>query len=144
MYIYFMSNKQINSQDQWGLVPTELVSETIKLASYDNLLLELIGDATKKKVLDYGCGPGILLAALQAKKAEVYGFDISPEMIAQAQKYIAPTSLYTNFNQVNNMQFDVVICNLVLCIINEQEVERVLKNIAQVLKKRCLCLHWFL
>jgi trans-aconitate 2-methyltransferase len=50
-------------------------------------LIERIGAAAPRRVVDLGCGPGTLtqLLATRWPQAEVVGFDSSPEMIAQAQ-----------------------------------------------------------
>lgn len=129
-----MSNIHIKKQDQWGEASEELSGEVIKLASYDTLLLEVLGDIKEKKILDYGCGPGVLLSELDSRGADAYGFDISEELINKAKEILPPYRLSTdlNFNSKNN--FDVVICNLVLCIVEEAEVENILSNIKKLIK----------
>ncbi len=47
-----------------------------------------LGDVQGLKILDAGCGPGILASYLISKGAIVTGFDISPQMIALARKRI--------------------------------------------------------
>ncbi|MBF0207881.1 MAG: class I SAM-dependent methyltransferase [Oligoflexia bacterium] len=44
------------------------------------------GEISGSKILDAGCGPGILSSYLVKHGAEVTGFDISPKMIALASK----------------------------------------------------------
>ena len=127
-----MSNKHIEKQDQWSKASAELSEEVIKLASYDTLLLEILGDIKKKKILDYGCGPGILLKELDSRGADVYGFDISEELINKATEILPPHKLSTDLNL--KMNVDVVICNLVLCIVEEAEVNNILLNIKELIK----------
>ena len=46
----------------------ELQNENIKLKSYDNTIISALGDITNKKILDYGCGPGVLVSVLKNSK----------------------------------------------------------------------------
>ena len=48
-------------------------------------MLELAGDVDGHRVLDAGCGPGFLAAALRARGAQVTGFDASPAMVDLAR-----------------------------------------------------------
>ena len=48
-------------------------------------MLELAGDVDGRRVLDVGCGSGILFSTLQAKGARVTGFDASPAMVELAR-----------------------------------------------------------
>jgi len=127
-----MSNKHIQQQDQWGEASSELSSEVIKLASYDRLLLKKLGDLVGVKILDYGCGPGVLLKELNLKGANAYGFDVSEKLIIEARKQLSSSRLFTTLDFKNN--FDVIICNLVLCIVDETEVEKIMNNVSKLLK----------
>ena len=44
--------KGVFDQDKWSLVANELKAENLKLASYDNTLIPLLGDIKGKKILD--------------------------------------------------------------------------------------------
>ena len=76
-----MCTKHISQQDQRWLVSTELEQEMIKLASYDTKLVEIIWDVRWKRILDYGCGTWALCYELLQQWADVYGYDISTDMI---------------------------------------------------------------
>ena len=53
-----------------------------------NLILDLGGISSGKKVLDVACGTGVLFPDYLARGAEVVGIDISPEMVKiAAEKY---------------------------------------------------------
>ena len=55
-------------------------------AHYDRpAMLNLIGDASGRRVLDVGCGPGLYAEELIARGALVTGFDSSPEMVSLAR-----------------------------------------------------------
>ena len=49
------------------------------------LILELIGDVSGRRVLDIGCGDGDLAADLWQRGAKVVGIDVSDVMIAAAE-----------------------------------------------------------
>lgn len=48
--------------------------------------LSLVSDPRGQRVLDVGCGPGIYAQQLLARGAKVTGLDVSPAMLAQAQR----------------------------------------------------------
>ncbi len=124
----------IAQEDQWHLVVNQLEAENLKLASYDHTLLSELGNIAGKKVLDYGCGPGVLLVALKNLGAEVLGFDINPEMVEKAGLKIGKENVYSNLNAFADNSFDVIICNLVLCIVSEEEAQNIVKQIKRLLK----------
>src|SRR3989344_7585328 len=129
-----MGNKLISEETEWSRVSKELKAEQLKLASYDNTLIPLLGKIKAKKILDYGGGPGVLAFALQKLGAEIKEFDISPDMRKQAAQKIGSENIYDTFNKIPKNKFDVVICNLVLCIVSQEEVRRMVQNIKRVLK----------
>jgi SAM-dependent methyltransferase len=49
-------------------------------------MIGLAGDVDGRRVLDAGCGSGLLSAALRAKGAVVTGFDASPAMVELARE----------------------------------------------------------
>ena len=53
--------------------------------SQEDLVLELLDNA-KGKLLDIGCGNGSLIFRGRTKFNEIYGIDISPTRIEEAQK----------------------------------------------------------
>lgn len=56
-----------------------------------DLVLRLAGPAPGAKVLDLGCGPGVLLAPFAEAGCEVYGVDSSRQMLALAERRV-PTA----------------------------------------------------
>lgn len=129
------SKKLVAEQKEWGVVAKELESENLKLASYDNTLMSAIGDIKDKKVLDYGAGPGVLALGLQKMGADVKVWDINNEMRDKAGAKIGSENIYSDISQVPQNFFDIVICNLVLCIVPEDEVKNIVKNIKAVLNE---------
>jgi SAM-dependent methyltransferase len=79
----------------WGKRTAEAYAELGPQRHLDILLPEipeLLGDVGDLRVLDFGCGPGRVPAALaEAGAAEVVGLDESPEMIDMANR-IAQTT----------------------------------------------------
>ena len=126
--------KQVEEQSKWGRVADELEAEDLKLQSYDKTLLELLGNLDDKAVLDYGAGPGVLALTLSKLGANVKVYDLSEEMQTLAGEKIGNENVYKTHSQIPNSCFDYVICNLVMCIVEEQEVANISRNIKAALK----------
>lgn len=134
-----MANKKQNMivarQEEWNKVLQDLDSENLKLMSYDNTLVPLLGDVRDKNILDYGAGPGVLALALSRHGADVKVWDINPDMREKAAKKIGKENVYASLEEIHRNAFDFLICNLVLCIVPEHEVRNIVKNIASLLNE---------
>lgn len=124
-----MIKKLISEETEWSRVSEELKAEQLKLASYDNTLVPFLGKIKSKKILDYGGGPGVLVLALKKLGADVKEYDISEDMRKQASQKIGKENIYDRVEDIPKNNFDFVICNLVLCIVSEDEVKKIAKNI---------------
>ena len=104
---------------KWGEVKEHLEAEKLKLASYDNTLLQLIGNIEKnvveeqRNVLDYGAGPGVLAYALQQLGVIVKVFDIDPEMRTKAAEKVGQENVYTSTVAIpsNNFAYKLAVFN---------------------------------
>lgn len=123
----------VADQKEWSVVAKELEGENLKLASYDNTLMSVIGDVSGKKILDYGAGPGVLALGLQKMGADVKVWDIGDEMREKAGAKIGKENIYDTIDEIKGNSFDAIICNLVLCIVPEDEVKSILENIKNLL-----------
>lgn len=71
-----------------------------------------------KRVLDVGCGAGILSEAMARRGAEVTGLDLSPELIEAAQAHAKQSELEIDYRCVSSRDlaremagvFDIVVC----------------------------------
>src|SRR3989338_3834187 len=132
------NTKFVADQKEWSIVSKELEDENIKLAYYDHTLIPLLGNVGNKKILDYGAGPGVLALALKKLGANVKVYDINPEMAEKAGQKIGSENVYNFLNQIPKDHFDLIINNLVLCIVPEQEVRDIVLNIAYILNENGL------
>lgn len=130
------NTKLVADQKDWGIVSKELEAENIKLAYYDHTLIPLLGDVSGKEILDYGAGPGVLALALKKLGANVKTYDISADFTEKAGEKIGTENVYTTFGEIPKNHFDFIICNLVLCIVPEQEVKNIVSNIVSVLGEK--------
>ena len=108
-------------------------------ALYDRpATLDLVGDVEGKVVMDAGCGPGIYVAELLARGAEVLGCDASPTMIELARAKVGDRadlrvhSLEDPFHWVADQSIDIVLTALVYHYLNDRagflgEVRRMLR-----------------
>jgi ubiquinone biosynthesis O-methyltransferase len=104
-----------------------------------SLIIELLGDLRDKRVLDIGCGDGVLAVALAQAGAQVIGVDASANMIRAARARAEAEGLNVEFLMgraealpFDNESFDVVSAVTVLCFIRDAshtfaEVSRVMR-----------------
>ncbi len=123
------TTKLVAQQEEWNRVAGELEAENLKLMSYDNTLVALCGDVRGKKVLDYGAGPGVLALAIKKLGGESFVYDINSDLRAKAAAKIGAAQVYATVAEMPKNNFDVIICNLVLCIVPEDEVRRIVANL---------------
>lgn len=129
------NTKLVAEQEEWDRVSSELEGENLKLMSYDNTLFSLFGDIKGKNVLDYGAGPGVLALATSKLGGNVKVWDIHTEMREKSGQKIGSENIYHSVDEIPKNFFDVIICNLVLCIVPEDEVKRIVTNIKDELKE---------
>jgi len=118
-----------------------------------DLLKRLLRDARAKSVLDAGCGPASMLRHLVDEKLEVYGFDVTPEMVAEARRVLAPHGVpperiwegsvlspeaFRPPGAKRGKRFDAAICIGVLPHITEELDTKVIRNLRDAVKKRGL------
>jgi SAM-dependent methyltransferase len=103
--------------------------------SYDKTLFSLFGDIKGKDVLDYGAGPGVLALAVSKIGGNIKVWDINPELREKSAQKIGVENVYNSFEKVPNDFFDVIICNLVLCIVPENEAKNIISHIKSELKE---------
>ena len=76
----------------------------------------------------------ILTALVKKLGADVKVWDISKDMRKAAGIKIGKENVYENLKYIPKNNFDVIICNLVLCINPESEVKRIVKRVHNLLK----------
>jgi len=99
-------------------------------------LVELLAPRAGERILDLGCGTGVLTAEIAARGAEIVGVDRSQEMISQARKkFRALRFEVLDARELRfNAEFDAVFSNAVLHWI--PEAEQVITGVARALKSR--------
>jgi ubiquinone/menaquinone biosynthesis C-methylase UbiE/peptidoglycan/xylan/chitin deacetylase (PgdA/CDA1 family) len=99
---------------------------------------ELIDGVDAKRVLDVGCGPGVMAGYFASRDADLYGIDISNRMISRcAERFKSSERLHFSVGDVERLEFpdgffDIVICMGVLEYLDGDaaalgEISRVLK-----------------
>jgi SAM-dependent methyltransferase len=129
------NKKLVRKMWEWAKVTTELKGEDLKQKIYDNVLVDLCGDVKGKKILDYGAGPAVVAKRVSELGAKVHVYDISKEMREIAASVLGQDSVFEDVVNIPKSEFDIVLCNLVLCIVPEQEVLRIIRNIGSSLKE---------
>jgi trans-aconitate methyltransferase len=97
-------------------------------------LVDLLKPLHGERILDLGCGTGVLTAEIASRGAEILGIDRSEEMVAQAKsKFPALKFEVMDATQLNfDSEFNAVFSNAVLHWI--PEAEKVVSGIARALK----------
>lgn len=100
-------------------------------------MLSLLGDVSGKRVLDAGCGSGVLAAELLRRGARVTGFDASGPMVAIARERLGPTAdlfvadLNEPLDELATASFDVVVASLAMHYV--EDWQRPLSEFSRVL-----------
>ena len=97
-------------------------------------LIELLNPQQEERILDLGCGDGLLMVKLQQLGCDVVGVDSSPEMILAAQKLGLSAQVMDgeNLNFVN--EFDAIFSNAALhWMVN---ADAVIKGVYKALKSQ--------
>ncbi|MDO8553867.1 MAG: class I SAM-dependent methyltransferase [Candidatus Micrarchaeota archaeon] len=121
--------KNVMKMNEWANVARELQGEDLKQKIYDNTLVDLCGNLKGKHVLDYGAGPAVMANRIAGLGADVSVYDISEEMRKIAENRLGAQRVFQDAASIPTNQFDIVLCNLVTCIVPEDEVARIARNI---------------
>jgi 2-polyprenyl-3-methyl-5-hydroxy-6-metoxy-1,4-benzoquinol methylase len=118
-----------------------------------DLLKGVLREAKVRSVLDVGCGPASLLRHLAEEKLDVYGFDLAPEMVAEARRVLAthgvpPERIWEGSalsleafrppTAKRARRFDAAICIGVLPHIPEEADVAVIRNLRGAVRKKGL------
>src|SRR5208282_6074368 len=77
-------------------------------------VLELLAPKPGERILDLGCGDGVLTEKIAASGASVYGVDGSADMIAAARARGIDARVTDGMNLQFNQEFDAVFSNAAL------------------------------
>jgi trans-aconitate methyltransferase len=104
------------------------------VAEYGKSLLEFIPEESGFRILDIGCGTGVLTAGLAKRCVEVVGIDASPMMVDAAKAGFPALDLRVMdaLSMTFEKPFDVAFSNAVFHWISNQNT--LLQNIRDVLK----------
>jgi trans-aconitate methyltransferase len=77
-------------------------------------VVELLAPVAGERILDLGCGDGLLTARMAALGCEVLGVDASPEMVAATRARGVPAAVMDGANLGFDGEFDAVFSNAAL------------------------------
>jgi SAM-dependent methyltransferase len=111
------------------------------------LAKRLVAERDVKRLLDAGCGPASMLRHFIAPGREVYGFDLTPEMVAEARRVlaelgVAPGHVWNGSVAVasdfvppaGKANYDCILCSGVMPHIPEANEMEVIENIYRALQ----------
>ena len=106
--------------------------------SYYKHFYSLVNNISGKKVLDYGCGDGWFSFEMGKKSAEIWGIDISDELIKRAIAKKNNSNIFVQFMVMpceklcfQDNFFDIIVGSAIL---HHIDIEIALKEIKRVLK----------
>ncbi len=114
------------------------------------LLKQLLREAGARSLLDAGCGPASFLRELTGEDMDLYGFDLTPEMVAEAQKVLSargiPSSHIWEGSALDQASFrmpsarrrtlfDAAVCVGVLPHIPRDQDEEVIRNLRSAIRR---------
>lgn len=104
-----------------------------------DIVRQRLDDARVRTLLDAGCGPASMLRDLAAPERELSGFDLTPEMVAEACKVLPAAKVWegsvTDPRAYRGGPYDAAICFGVLPHIRADDDVLVLKNLASCVRK---------
>src|SRR5580658_454698 len=98
-------------------------------------VLDLLAPQTGERILDLGCGDGVLTAKIAATGASVYGVDGSEDMIAAATARGLEARVMDGMNLQFDREFDAVFSNAALHWM-KADPDAVIRGVARALKPR--------
>jgi SAM-dependent methyltransferase len=108
----------------WRATPLGAITERLE----QRLILGIAGDVAGRRVLDIGCGDGVLACALAARGARVLGVDADLDMLAAARQRAANLCPDAEFTEARaerlpfpDASFDVVVAVTVLCFVSDAD-----------------------
>ena len=127
--------RRVSSSARWHEVAKDLEAEQLKVASYDHVIFDRLKSVEGKRWLDYGSGPGVLALACKKLGVDVFTYDINPEMNQKCAEKIGKRRVFQKLREMRGQLFDIITCNLVLCIVTEKEVKHISEQIRKLLRK---------
>lgn len=120
--------------------------------AYPPIHVKIVKDLLRKyepnSLLDAGCGPASMLRLLDTSKINTYGFDLTPEMIKEAQKimkykgipsqnlWVGSVLNKSSFkNAENKLNYESVLCFGVLPHVQKKDDKTIIKNLHSSLKR---------
>lgn len=99
---------------------------------HDDIVLGLVDEYEPKNILDYGAGKCKLANALSSRH-NVAVFDVDTETIKS--RALPNVKIYDNAEEIPPQEYDVILNNLVLCCVENETAEEIVRNIVRALKK---------
>ena len=130
-----LSYKNLDMGYNFGIESFKLLLENRgKEAIMDDKILSLIDKYKPKKLLDYGAGKCKITNSIsQYIKCSVFDIDLN----ILKERHDSRTRIIENIDDIINIEkFDMVICCLVLCNVNDVWNNKILFNINNVLKEK--------
>ena len=107
-------------------------------------LLKAIDVWAPERVLEFGCGYGRILEWIEDKYPEVYGCDVSPEMLDLAADRVACPVFWWDIlgDDGPEMTWDVSFCHSVFRYFNAEQTAKAMASVSAVTRDAVLVWEW--
>ncbi|MBS2031708.1 MAG: glycosyltransferase [Deltaproteobacteria bacterium] len=123
-------SEDIEELDGWERMQRAVVPTDAK-EDLDQLILRIVHEARPGAVLDFGCGAGSLVRRLATDGVVALGYDVASNRRWAEQG----GTLTTDRNlALSRAPFDLVVCSLVLCSLNDVEYREVIREVRAALR----------
>ena len=132
-----LKSEQLPELTGWRALQEAVLSEPSK-TRLDQHLYGRVEDFSPKRVLDYGCGKP-RNARYWAKAYKLTAFDIDPALPGRWRRDAPDVPFWTTAllqrALVDDESFDLILCSLVLCAVDNQDMMSILQNIRPLTKE---------
>ena len=89
--------------------------------------------SNRRKILDYGCGPGFLIGHLLSQDSEIYGADLSAESLVQVEEKFKHHPNFIEAKSISDLEgspdrFDAIISNELIEHLYDADLEQMLRT----------------
>src|SRR5688572_16301633 len=104
------------------------VKDAVWLRFFTAIADRIVSGIAPRRVLDAGCGPGLLVEQLRDRGVEAYGFDISSYAIAHVPEAVKPFCWRATVTDELREDYDLIVCQEVFPHVSPADADAAIAN----------------